>query len=524
MSMQTQARVIKFTRVAKTKRAPSPGDKQSTSPESDGLQAELQATLDALYRSQAVVEFDMDGTVRHANNLFLNVMGYALDEIVGKNHSMFTDPGFARSAEYRALWEDLNQGKYRTAEFKCTGKGGKEVYIQASCSPILDVTGKPTQIVQFITDITEQKRRNADNEGQIAAISKSQAVIEFDMNGTIRHANDLFLRIMGYSLLEIKGKNHNMFVEPEYAKSAEYKEFWSQLNAGFYQTAEYKRIGKGGKDVYIHATYNPIMDLNGKPFKVVKYATDITEQVITRNRRSASIKVIDSDLSEISGEIAHVSELVTSTTSAATQTASSVQTMVVAASEMTASIQAISQQVTRSTIIAQTAVTQTESSNNAIAALSEAALKIGEVVKLISDIASQTNLLALNATIEAARAGEAGKGFAVVASEVKNLANQTARATAEISTQIKGIQESTNASVSAMKSVTDTIGEINEISATISTAVDEQFKVSAEISSNMQTASSGVDQIAEETTEITAAIKNVDLSAKHVKEAASQIT
>lgn len=374
-------------------------------------------------------------------------------------------------------------------------------------------------------DATEEKD-NADVrelKSIVEALNKSQAVIEFDMDGTIRDANDLFLGVMGYALDEIKGKHHSMFADPAFAASTEYKQFWAELNAGKFQVAEYRRLGKGGKEVYIQASYNPIFDPNGRPYKVVKYATDVTAQVIKRNRRTEAIQVIDNDLGEISGELSTVSELITSSASAAAQTASNVQAMAAAAEEMSASIREISQQVTRSSNVASTAVTQTHASNTAMEGLAAAAQKIGDVVDLISDIASQTNLLALNATIEAARAGDAGKGFAVVASEVKNLANQTAKATSEISEQIAGIQDSTEASVGAMKIVTETIEEINEISTSISAAVEEQSKVTEEISENMQTATAGVDQIASGTSDIAVAIERVDQSTKRVKEASEQL-
>ena len=484
---------------------------------------ELGSIVDSLNKSQAVIEFDMDGTILHANDLFLRVMGYTLDEIKGKHHRMFADPAFAASAEYKHFWQRLNAGEYQAAEYKRLGKGGREVYIQATYNPICGADGKPYKVIKFATDITEQKLQNADYQGQIEAIGKSQAVIEFDMDGTIRHANDLFLNVMGYSLAEIKGKHHSMFAEPALAASAEYKQFWQRLNAGEYQAAEYRRLGKGGKEVFIQASYNPILDLNGKPYKVVKFATDVTQQVQNRMRRTESIEVIDNDLGEISNELSTVSELITSSASAAAQTASNVQAMAAAAEEMSASIREISQQVSRSSHVASTAVTQTQASNSAIEGLAAAAQKIGDVVDLISDIASQTNLLALNATIEAARAGDAGKGFAVVASEVKNLASQTARATAEISEQIAGIQESTEASVGAMKGVTETINEINEISTSISAAVEEQSKVTEEISDNMQTATTGVDQIASGTADIAVAIEKVDQSAKRVKEESARI-
>jgi len=191
---------------------------------------------------------------------------------------MFVDDAYRQSGEYREFWAKLNRGEYQAAEFKRIGKGGKEVWIQASYNPIMDPNGKPVKVVKYATDITQQKLTNADYQGQIAAISKSQATIEFNMDGTIVTANDNFLKTMGYSLDEVKGKNHSMFVDDAYRQSGEYREFWAKLNRGEYQTAEYKRIGKGGKEVWIQASYNPILDINGKPVKVVKYATDITPQ------------------------------------------------------------------------------------------------------------------------------------------------------------------------------------------------------------------------------------------------------
>ena len=232
----------------------------------------------AIRKSQAVIEFGMDGTILDANDNFLNALGYTLDEIRGRHHSMFVDEAFRQSAEYKEFWVKLNRGEYQAAEYKRIGKGGKEVWIQASYNPIFDANGKPFKVVKYATDVTEQKLRNADYTGQIAAIRKSQAVITFDMNGTVLDANHHFLNALGYTLEEIKGHHHSMFVDEAYRQSADYKEFWAKLNRGEYQAEEYKRIGKGGREVWIQASYNPIMDLNGKPFKVVKFAIDVTAQ------------------------------------------------------------------------------------------------------------------------------------------------------------------------------------------------------------------------------------------------------
>ncbi len=245
--------------------------------------ADYSGQIAAIGKSQAVIEFKMDGTILGANENFLNVMGYVLDEVKGKHHGMFAEESYRQSADYREFWAKLNRGEFQSGEYKRIAKGGKEVWIQASYNPIMDLNGKPFKVVKYATDVTQQKLVTADYSGQVSAISKSQAVIAFNMDGTILGANENFLNVMGYVKDEIKGKHHSMFAEESYRQSADYREFWAKLNRGEFQSGEYKRIGKGGKEVWIQASYNPIMDLNGKPFKVVKYATDITQQVKTKN-------------------------------------------------------------------------------------------------------------------------------------------------------------------------------------------------------------------------------------------------
>ncbi len=253
---------------------------------------EMQSVLDALDKSQAVIEFNIDGTIISANSLFLDVMGYQLEEIQGKHHSIFVEPSYKHDPEYIQFWESLSQGKHQTAEFKRLGKNSKIVWIHASYNPILDENGKAYKVIKFATDVTQQKLIDANYKGQIEAISKSQAVIEFNMDGTIISANDNFLSAMGYTLDEVKGQHHSMFVEPGYKQSAEYAQFWQNLNQGAFQTAEYKRLGKNGREVWIQATYNPIFDLNGKPFKVVKYATNVTAQKLQAADFSGQIEAI----------------------------------------------------------------------------------------------------------------------------------------------------------------------------------------------------------------------------------------
>lgn len=235
-----------------------------------------QGMLDALDRSQAVIRFTPDGVIQHANDNFLGAVGYRLDEIVGQHHQMFVNREYAASTEYSAFWQELRNGKINSGEFCRFKKDGSAIWIQASYNPIYDENGRVVQVVKFATDITEAKLSNAYFEGQIEAINKSQAVIEFDIDGNILSANENFLNTLGYTLPEIQGKHHSMFVESGYKASAEYANFWSQLKQGQYFSGEFKRIGKSGQEVFIQASYNPILDQNGKPFRVVKYATDIT--------------------------------------------------------------------------------------------------------------------------------------------------------------------------------------------------------------------------------------------------------
>ncbi|AOW75767.1 hypothetical protein A3Q34_02175 [Colwellia sp. PAMC 20917] len=489
--------------------------------------------IEAISKAQAVIEFNMDGTIITANENFLSTLGYTLEEVKGQHHSMFIEPELKNSVEYKLFWESLNRGEYDSKEYKRIGKGGKEVWIQASYNPILDLNDKPFKVVKFASDVTKQKLISADYSGQIAAISKSQAVIEFNMDGTIITANDNFLSALGYTLSEIQGQHHSLFVDPAHKSTIEYQQFWQKLNRGEFDSGEYKRIGKGGKEVWIQASYNPILDLNGKTMKVVKYAADITgrKQAIAQIKetlmtlsdgdltqyietelvgefniigtsinefidvlsnmvgdiRSASTNVFDSarELAEGNNELSHRTE---SQASSLEETASAME-------ELTSTVQQNAENTSEASKLSASVMDKASNGGavvkNAITAMSDinkSSKKIADIISVIDEIAFQTNLLALNAAVEAARAGEQGRGFAVVAAEVRNLAQRSAGAAKEI----KGL---INDSVEAVGQGTKLVDETGQTFTELVNAIEEVSKMISDIDSAGKEQSAGIGEV-----------------------------
>ncbi len=489
--------------------------------------SEMASQIAAINRSQAVIEFSPDGKILHANPNFLQALGYTLDEVKGKHHSLFVDPAYRNSPEYTAFWQKLGRGEFDAAQYKRIRKDGKEIWIQASYNPLLDRSGKVVGVIKFATDITAEKLRNADFEGQMAAIHKAQAVIEFNLDGTIITANDNFLKTLGYSLQEVKGQHHGMFVEPGYRQSVEYKHFWEKLGRGEFDAAQYKRIGKGGKEVWIQASYNPIMDASGKPFKVVKFASDITAmRMAVEQTRDAVTAAKNKDLSQripMSGKTGElellcggVNELLDSMAEVMSEIKTTSQEVSSAAAEISTATTDLSQRTEEqaasleetSASMEQIAATVKKNAENAkhandltrgthevadrggevvaeavsaMARIEESSRKIADIISVIDEIARQTNLLALNAAVEAARAGEAGRGFAVVASEVRSLAQRSSQAAKDIkdlitnsSTLVQDGVQLVNRTGTSLKEILESIKQVADIVADISTASNEQ--------------------------------------------------
>ena len=496
--------------------------------------ADLRGQVAAISKSQAVIEFGLDGIILTANENFLRAVDYTLEEIRGKHHRILVDPAYAASPDYQLFWGKLGRGEFDAGVYRRLGKAGREVWLQATYNPILDAAGKPFKVVKVCADVTEQKRQAADFEGKLRAIDKAQAVIEFDLDGTIRTANENFLRVVGYSMEELRGKHHRVFVDPQYAASADYEAFWAKLRRGEYDAAEYRRLGKGGREVWLQASYNPILDANGRPVKVVKFATDVTEQKRMTQQLAALVEQIRVAAGEVTSSAKDIADGNTSLSQRVEEQAASLEETAGSMEEMTATVKQNSDNAAAAKQLASAARASAEQGGTivtqaveAMQAINAASRKIADIIGVIDEIAFQTNLLALNAAVEAARAGEQGRGFAVVATEVRNLAGRSASAAKEIKSLIQdsGTKvadgsrlvsqsgESLQEIIGAVKKVTDIVAEIAAASVEqsggieqIARAVAQMNEVTQQNAALVEQASAASESILQQATDLVAAV------------------
>ncbi|WP_425668492.1 methyl-accepting chemotaxis protein [Agrobacterium radiobacter] len=514
------------------------------------------AVLAALSKSQAIIEFDLSGKILTANENFCRALGYELSEIVGRHHSMFVEPSVVSSQDYKAFWSKLSAGQFDQRQYKRIGKGGREVWIEASYNPVFR-RGKPVKVVKIATDITDRKLKAAEDAGKIDALSRAQAIIEFSPDGEVLTANENFLAALGYSLAEVQGRHHSMFCEPAYTQSPQYKQFWERLAGGDLVADEFMRLGKGGRKVFIQASYNPIFDLNGKVFKVVKFATDVTGRVENVEKLAQcltdlaegdlaqsidkpfipSLERLRTDFNAASEKLKRAMTLVSENAGAISsgsneirsaaddlarrteQQAASIEETAAALEEITTAVNNSSRRAEEAGKIVARARDHAEHSGqvvrDAIGAMDQiekSSREISNIIGVIDEIAFQTNLLALNAGVEAARAGEAGKGFAVVAQEVRELAQRSATAAKEIKslinasgTQVEnGVGLVTRAG-SALQEIAEQVRDINTNVVAIVDAAREQSTALAEINQAVNTVDQGTQQNAAMVEEQTAA-------------------
>jgi methyl-accepting chemotaxis protein len=491
------------------------------------------AIFGALKQSFAVIEFRPDGVILDANPLFCATMGYRIDEIRGRHHSLFVDPAYAQSEPYKQFWRGLGQGQFDSGEYKRLGKSGAAVWLRASYTPVTDGAGRVVKVVKLALDITKAKTKAAEDASLIQAIQRSQAVIEFSLNGEILDANDNFLKVVGYGRAEIVGQRHAMFATPVYAASPEYARFWENLRKGEYLTGEFCRVGKGGREIWLEATYNPIYDADGKLTKVVKFAMDLTQRMadvtcvgdaLSRladgdlNRRIdtalmpsldklrldfnaaaetlfEALRVVSSGASAIQSGASEISMATGDLSRRTEQQAANLEETAAALDQITATVRRTAEGAVQARDAMAAAKTDAERSGRivqdavtAMGGIEQSSKEINQIIGVIDEIAFQTNLLALNAGVEAARAGDAGRGFAVVASEVRALAQRSADAAKQIKTLI-------SASTQHVASGVDLVGETGRALSRIASQVSEMNGVIAEIAASAQEQATGLNEV-----------------------------
>lgn len=493
-------------------------------------EADVAGQLAAIDRSMAVIEFRPDGRILRANDAFLKTMGYRLDEIAGKHHSLFVDALERQHPEYAAFWQRLGEGRFESGRYRRVASDGRTVWIQASYSPILDAAGRIVKVVKYASDITAQMERDADFEGQIRAIGQAQAVIEFELDGTIRRANPNFLAATGYALEDIEGRHHRLFVTPEHSASEAYASLWSRLAKGEAISGRFHRVRRDGSDLWLQANYNPIFDASGKPYKIVKYASDITEQVQQADRLS---RLVD-EITGFAGTIRDVSNAIAiGNDELAERTAQqnrSLEKMTEAMTALNASARRNAEMAGQGVGLSSEAAGMARNGRAAVAAVEStmsdieaSSRKIADIIGVIDEVAFQTNLLALNAAVEAARAGEMGRGFAVVATEVRSLAQRCAVAARDVRTLVKHSNEHVRVGSERVDAAAETIATVMNAVERLTSLAGEIAAASTAQQSDLKHVDAASREIADSTSQNAALVDAAAVSSQLLDEQASAL-
>lgn len=524
----------------------------------------VEATQTALSRSQAVIEFSLSGEVLHANDNFLKAFGYTLTEVIGQHHSKFCDPEYVATPAYKKFWEDLGLGYFKSGEFHRFAKGDRDVWIVASYNPILDGSGQVTRIVKFATDITARKVLAQEKAAaRQAAVSRLQAVIEFKTTGEIISANDNFLRTVGYTLPEIVGRHHRIFCDPAYSQTNEYRQFWQDLADGSYQTGEFMRICKNGQPIWLVASYNPVLDDDGNVVGVVKYATDVTAKKVamseiveglselakgnltprisdnvsgeftqmrdgfntTLESFARMVDEIRANFEEMNSEAGEIAQGAGDLARRGESQAASLEQTAAAVEQISGNIAMTSQSARDADNSARDAQQIVENGAQVVAQaiaaierIDEHTKKMGEFTRVIEGFAFQTNLLSINAAVEAARAGEVGRGFAVVANEVRNLAQQSAKASQNIADLIGKSETEVKSGVRLVRDAGNSLDQIRK-------AVSGMVENIAGIAHATTEQSTGVREVSEALSQLDDVNQaNLSMSEQYATAAASLLT